>query len=101
MSYCPSINTNPTGIHDVFHVSQLRKCEMDPSVLKKGEPDPTHIVDYRRIDLHEDVTIQDQSVQVLKRQERVLRNRVIPLVKVIWSHHGVKEATWSVPTFIH
>src|SRR3954470_11835531 len=95
MNYFPSINTNPTGVHDVFHVSQLRKCEMDPSASKKGEPDPTHIIDYRGIDLQEDVTIQDQPVQVLERQERVLRNQVIPLDKVSWSHHGVEEATWE------
>src|SRR3954463_16602346 len=95
MNYCPSINMNPTGVHDVFNVSRLRKCEMDPSASKKGEPDPARIVDYRGIDLQEDITIQDQPVQVLEREERVLRNRAIPLVKARWSHCGVEEATWE------
>lgn len=46
---------------------------MDPNMSRKGEPDPSQIVEYLRITLHEDMSIQDQPVEILDKQERVLR----------------------------
>lgn len=68
---------------------------MDPTASKKGDSKSAHIIDYRGIDLQEDVAIQDQPVQILERRERIFRNRAIPLVKVKCSQHGVKKATWE------
>ena len=59
-------------IHDVFHVSMLRKYI----------PDPSHV-------------LTEQPVQILDRREQVLRNKTIPLVKVLWRSHTVEEATWE------
>ena len=33
---------------------------------------------------------------ILAREERALRNRVIPYVKVQWSNHDEREATWEL-----
>ena len=74
------------GIHDVFHVSLLRKYETDVS----------HILDWQELKLQENMKYEERPRKILDVQERVLRNKVIPLVKVLWEHHGVEEATWEL-----
>ena len=34
-------------------------------------------------------------MQIVDRREQILRNKVIPLVKVLWGNHGIKEGTWE------
>ena len=47
------------------------------------------------IEVREDLTYQEQPVQILDRKDKALRNKVIPLVKVLWRNHKVEEATWE------
>ncbi|KAL4038688.1 hypothetical protein IC575_002311 [Cucumis melo] len=77
----PSLST----IHDVFHVSMLRKYVSDPS----------DVVDYDPLEIDENLSYTEQPVEVLAREVKMLRNREIPLVKVLWRNHRVEEATWE------
>ncbi|KAA0056000.1 putative gag-pol polyprotein [Cucumis melo var. makuwa] len=70
-------------IHDVFHVSMLRKYI----------PDPSHMLQEQPVKLKEDLSYDEEPVQILDRKEQVLRNKMIQLIKVLWRHHGVEEAT--------
>ncbi|KAA0032776.1 DNA/RNA polymerase superfamily protein [Cucumis melo var. makuwa] len=72
-------------IHDVFHVSMLRKYI----------PDPSHVLQEQPVELKEDLSYVEEPVQILDRKEQVLRNKTIPLIKVLWRHHGAEEATWE------
>ncbi|KAJ4710029.1 Retrotransposon protein, putative, Ty3-gypsy subclass [Melia azedarach] len=72
-------------IHDVFHVSMLRKYISDPS----------HILDSQPAQLEENLTYEEEAVQILDSREQQLRNKTIPLVKVLWRNHNVEEATWE------
>ncbi|KAA0060066.1 DNA/RNA polymerases superfamily protein [Cucumis melo var. makuwa] len=72
-------------IHDVFHVSMLRKYI----------PDPSHVLQEQPVELKEDLSYVEEPVQILDRKEQVLRNKTIPLIKVLWRHHGAEEATWK------
>ncbi|KAL4011015.1 hypothetical protein IC575_028057 [Cucumis melo] len=71
-------------VHDVFHVSMLRKYV----------PDPSHVVDYEPLEIDENLNYTEQPVEVLAREVKMLRNKEIPLVKVLWQNHKVEEATW-------
>ena len=73
------------GVHDVFHVSMLRKYE----------PDPSHVLDWTDLEVDEDASYEERPVRVLDRRDQILRGKTIPLVKVLWKHHGVEEATWE------
>ena len=73
-------------VHNVFHVSMLRKYT----------PDPSHVIEYETIPLQEDVTYEEQHVRILARELKVLRNREIPVVKVLWRNHREDEATWEL-----
>ncbi|KAA0033749.1 pol protein [Cucumis melo var. makuwa] len=77
----PSLST----VHDVFHVSMLRKYVSDPS----------HVVDYEPLEIDENLSYVEQPVEVLTREVKTLRNKQIPLVKVLWRNHRVEEATWE------
>ncbi|XP_059658459.1 uncharacterized protein LOC132304754 [Cornus florida] len=73
-------------VHDVFHVSMLRKYHSDSS----------HVVKWHDLHLQEDASYLEQPIQVLDWKANVLRNKTIPLVKVLWRHHEVEEATWEL-----
>ncbi|XP_016706979.2 uncharacterized protein [Gossypium hirsutum] len=72
-------------IHDVFHVSMLTCYHCDP----------THTVTVEEIEVRPDVTFEEEPVQILDREVKVLRKKFIPLVKVLWHNHSSKEATWE------
>ncbi|GFY97535.1 hypothetical protein Acr_12g0000760 [Actinidia rufa] len=38
---------------------------------------------------------EERPIRVLDTRDQVLRGKTIPLVKVLWLHHGVEEATWE------
>ena len=73
-------------MHDVFHVSMLKKYVHDPSHVLHQEP----------VEVNTDLTYEEKPVQILDREEKVLRNRTIPMVKVLWRNHKVEEATWEI-----
>ena len=60
------------GIHDVFHVSALRRYVFDPS----------HVIDFTPLEIGEDLRYKERPLRILARESKELRNRVIPYVKV-------------------
>ena len=55
--------------------------------------DPSHVLRNQQVELKEDLTYEERPVQIVDRKDQVLRNIVIPLVKVLWMNHGREEAT--------
>ena len=74
-----------SGIHDVFHVS----------ILRKYIPDPNRVVELEPVQLKENLTYEEQPIQILDRKEQKLHNKEIKYVKVLWQNHGYEEATWE------
>ena len=72
-------------IHIVFHISMLRKYISDPS----------HVLGAPEIELRDDLSYEEQPVQILGREEKELRNKTISLVKVLWRNHLIEEVTWE------
>ena len=72
-------------VHNVFHVSMLRKYI----------PDSSHVLRDQPVELKDNLTYKDQPMQIVDRREQILWNKVILLVKVLWGNHGIKEATWK------
>ena len=60
-------------IHNVFHVSMLRRYRSDPS----------HVVSSETIELRPDLTYVEEPVEILAREVKELRNKNIPPVKVL------------------
>ena len=72
-------------IHNVFYISILRRYISDPS----------HIVSSETIELRPYLTYEEEPVEILAREVKELRNKKIPLVKVLWRNHMTEEAIWE------
>ena len=73
-------------MHDVFHVSLLRKYI----------PDSTHVVDLEPLQLQPDLSYEEKPLRIIDTKVKELKTKQIPFVKVVWNHHGTEEATWEV-----
>ncbi|XP_016705322.1 uncharacterized protein [Gossypium hirsutum] len=70
-------------IYDMFYVSMLRQYRSNPE----------HIVSTKEIEVKLDLTFEEEPVQVLDHDVKVLKRKSIPLVKVLWRNHSFEEAT--------
>ena len=85
VAYRLELPTSLSGVHDVFHISQLKKCLRVPE-----EQAPLD-----GVDVQEDLTYTEHPVKILETSERVTRNKRIKMCRVQWSHHSEAEATWE------
>jgi hypothetical protein len=74
-----------SDVHDVFHVSQLKKKLRVPEEQLPMED----------LDAKEDISYQEYPVKILETFEAVTQNKKIKMCKVQWSHHTEEEATWE------
>jgi hypothetical protein len=74
-----------SDVHDVFHVSQMKKCLRVPEQQLAMED----------LNAKEDLSYQEYRVKILETSERVTQNRRIKMCMVQWSHHTEEEATWE------
>ena len=85
MAYILDLPEELARVHNVFHISMLRKYISDPS----------HVLEEPEIEPRDDLSYEEQPMQILGREEKELRNKTISLVKVLWRNHLVEEATWE------
>ena len=45
--------------------------------------------------MHQDYSYDEDPKAILAREVKQLRNKQVPLVKLLWQHHGMEEATWE------
>ncbi|KAD4384946.1 hypothetical protein E3N88_25114 [Mikania micrantha] len=74
-----------SNIHDVFHVSNLKKCLTDESL----------IVPLEEIHIDEKLQFSEEPVEVMDREMKVLKRSRIPIVKVRWNSQRGPEYTWE------
>ena len=85
VAYRLTLPPSLSGVHEVFHVSMLRKYI----------PNPTHIVDWGELIVCKDGTFEEGPICIMDNREKVLRRKTLRLVKVLWKHREVEEATWE------
>jgi hypothetical protein len=85
LAYRIALPPDLVGMHDVFHVSMLRKYIANLDV----------IVEYEMLEIHEGLTYVEELVKIVDKKEQVLHTKTIPIVKVLWHNHGVEEVSWE------
>ena len=85
VAYRLALPPTMTAIHDVFHVSMLRKYIANP----------THILKCPEVEITKDLNHKVQPEKILDRSEKQLRNKKIQLVKIHLKGHTINEATWE------
>jgi hypothetical protein len=85
VAYQLSLPENLSAVHDVFHVSQLKKCLRVPEEQLPVEG----------LEVQEDLTYIEKPAQIIETTDRVTRRKTIRMCKVRWNHHSEEEATWE------
>jgi hypothetical protein len=85
VAYQPSLLENLSAVHDVFHVSQLKKCLHVPEEQLPVEG----------LEVQEDLTYIEKPTQIIETADRVTRRKTIRMCKVRWGHHSEEEETWE------
>ena len=84
-AYRLALPPNLGNVHNVFHVSQLRKYMYNPK----------HVIQPKEVALEPDLQYEERPEAILDYKLQELRTKTIPLVKVLWRYHGIEEATWE------
>jgi hypothetical protein len=74
-----------SAVHNVFHVSQLKKCLRVPD---------------RTIVLEPDLTYSEHPIRVLDQKDRITRRKTLKFYKIQWNQHSEDEATWETQDFL-
>ena len=77
-------------IHNVFHVSMMRKYISDSS----------HVLEDPPIDLEEDLSFEVQPVAIVDQEMKQLRSKVVPMIKVPWRSDTIEKMTWETEAFM-
>jgi hypothetical protein len=73
------------GVHNNFHVSQLKKC-LKP-LMDVVLPEVTL--------LEADLSYPEHPIKVLDQKDHVTRRKMIKFFKIQWSNHTEEEAMWE------
>ncbi|XP_069143363.1 uncharacterized protein [Solanum lycopersicum] len=73
------------AVHLVSHISILKKCFGDPTL----------IVPIENVGIKDSLSYEEVPVQILDRQVWKLRTKEVDLVKVLWRNQFVEEETWD------
>ncbi|XP_057444256.1 uncharacterized protein LOC130736437 [Lotus japonicus] len=85
VAYQIALSAFLSNIHDVFHVSQLRKYILDPS----------HVIELDDIQLKDNLSFEVPPVIIEDRRVKQLQGKQIMLVKVIWNQN-TGDTTWEL-----
>ncbi|GJW58721.1 putative reverse transcriptase domain-containing protein [Tanacetum coccineum] len=74
-----------SSIHNTFHVSNLKKCLSDESL----------IIPMKELQLDDKLNFVEEPVEVMDREIKQLKRRRIPIIKVRWNSKRGPEFTWE------
>ncbi|CAJ2645092.1 unnamed protein product [Trifolium pratense] len=86
VAYRIALPPSLANLHDVFHVSQLRKYVRDPS----------HVIESDDVQVRDDLTVEVVPLRIEGREVKRLRNKDIASVKVVWGGPAGENATWEL-----
>jgi hypothetical protein len=87
-SWC--LETRVWQVHNLFHVSQLKKCVRIPD----------RTIDVVDVALEPDLTYSEHPIRVLDQKDMITRKRTVKFYKVQWNQHTEDEATWETQDFL-
>jgi hypothetical protein len=85
VAYQLSLPENLSVVHNVFHVSQLKKCLHVPEEQLQVEV----------LEVQEDLTYIEKPTQIIETADRATRRKTIRMCKVRWNDHSEEEAIWE------
>jgi hypothetical protein len=90
MTYKFELPLSLVGVHDTFHLSQLKKC------LKS----PVDVVLPEVTSLELDLTYTEHPIKILDQKDHVTRCKTVKFFKFQWSNNSEEEPTWENEDFL-
>jgi hypothetical protein len=90
VAYRLQLPSQLAAIHNIFHVSQLRKC------IKI----PTEVINFQTIKIELDLSYTKHPIKILDTKERSTRRETVRIFKIQWNHHTEEEATWETESYL-
>jgi hypothetical protein len=90
VSYKLDLPSSFAGVHDIFHVSQLKKCLKAPMDVVLPEVTP----------LEADLSYPEHPIKIFNQKDRVTRRKAIKFFNIQWSSHSNLEAMWKSEDFL-
>jgi len=78
------------AVHDVFHVSQLKKCVKVPE----------EILEQQDLEIESNLSYVECPMKILNSKERSTRRKKVKMYKIQWNHHTEEEATWETEHYL-
>jgi hypothetical protein len=80
------------AVHNVFHVSQLRKCAHEPEM---------RVINEANAWIQPDHSLVEHPMRILDTKKRKTRRKSMTMYKILWSHHIEEEATWETEHYLN
>ena len=90
VAYRLELPAHLSAVHNIFHVSQLRKCLRVPE----------KVLDIEKLQVEPDLVYPEYPIKIVDHKTRVTRNQTSDFYKVQWSNHSEREATWETEEFV-
>ncbi|GJV58118.1 putative nucleotidyltransferase, ribonuclease H [Tanacetum coccineum] len=78
-----------------YVLRMFTNVRLDVTVISDNDTRSLHVASYPFDQIQPDMSLSEEPESILDRQERVMRNKVIPFVKILWKNHPEREATWE------
>jgi hypothetical protein len=85
VSYEINLPSQLAKVHNVFHVSLLRKTNVDPSRVLPQVP----------VEVKEDLTLEVRPIKILDWGKKELHNKKVSIIRVLWRSSQIEEETWE------
>ena len=85
VAYKVDLPSQLAKVHDVFHVSLLRKAGVDPTRILPQVP----------VEVKEDLMLELRPARILDWEVKKLRNKKIIIIKILWRNAKIEEETWE------
>ena len=90
MAYQIQLPSLLAAVHDVFHISQLKKCVRVPE----------EIVEQQDLEVESDLSYAEHPMKILDTKERSTRRAKVRMYKIQWNNHTEEEATWETEHYL-
>ena len=90
VAYRIRLSSRLEAVHDVFHISQLKKCVKVPE----------EIIKQHDLEVESDLSYVEYPMKILDSKERSTRREKVRMYKIQWNHHTKEEATWETEHYL-
>ena len=90
MAYRIWLPSRLAAVHDVFHISQLKKCVKFPE----------EIIEQQDLEVEPDLSYAEYPMKILDSKERSTRREKVRMYKIQWNHHTEEESTWETEYYL-